>query len=260
MLTITQQEVTPEILSLFNLNNPTMPRAFNVLEGSIAGQIMVDNPTNPSWAVVREGVYGTLYFGGRITSSAISSVFEYLFQFGGVGVGCWLNDPLNKILPANPDYDGRTLYFTERSSINEMINLETLVQQLPPGYGLASRDEDLFMCSFDYESTLASFGSIKNVMQHTLGVSLFQEDTLICEAATGAPTHKLIEVGVTTHENYRQKGFATIACAKLIEICETQGYSTWWDCAKQNVPSIRLARKLGYRNEKEYRYAWWEKR
>lgn len=114
--------------------------------------------------------------------------------------------------------------------------------------------------SFDYDSTLASFDSIENVMQYTLGVSLVQDDYLVCEAATGAPTHGLMEVGVTTHENYRQKGLATIACAKLIETCEMQGYSTWWDCAKQNTPSVRLAKKLGYQNEKEYRYAWWEKR
>ena len=63
MLSISQQEVTPEILNLFDLNNPTMPRAFNVLEGIISGQILVDNLTQPSWAVVREGIYGTLYSG-----------------------------------------------------------------------------------------------------------------------------------------------------------------------------------------------------
>ena len=258
MISITQQEVTPEILRLFDLGNPTMPRAFNVLEGVIKGQIVVDHPDKPQWAVVREAIYGTLYFGGQTNSSAMPSVFEHFFQFGSVGVGCWLNDPLSKMLPANPDYDGFTLYFIERSS--DELNLEALVQRLPESYALASRDEGLFKKSFDYESTLAAFGSIEKVMQHTLGVSLVQENTLLCEAATGAPTHGLIEVGVTTHENYRQKGFATMTCAKLIEACEAQGYSTWWDCAKQNAPSVRLARKLGYRNEKEYRYAWWEKK
>ena len=258
MQSITQQEVTQEVLNLFELNNPTMPRAFNVLEGIITGQILVDNPAQPDWAVVREGIYGTLYFGGQITSSVIPSIFEHFFHFGSIGVGCWLDSPINKILPANPDYDGFTLYFTERSSAE--TNLKALISQLPSDYGLVSRDEQVFKKSFDYDSTLASFGSIENVVQYTLGVSLVQGDFLVCEAATGAPTHGIIEVGVTTHENFRQKGFATIACAKLIETCETQGYSTWWDCAKQNTPSVRLARKLGFRNEKEYRYAWWEKR
>ncbi|MBK9927095.1 MAG: hypothetical protein IPP66_17640 [Anaerolineales bacterium] len=89
MLSITQQEVTPEILNLFDLNNPTMPRAFNVLEGIITGQILVDNLTQPSWAVVREGIYGTLYFGGQITSSVIPSIFGHFFNLAVsvLGVG-----------------------------------------------------------------------------------------------------------------------------------------------------------------------------
>jgi RimJ/RimL family protein N-acetyltransferase len=82
---------------------------------------------------------------------------------------------------------------------------------------------------------------------------------VLCEAATGAPTHGRIEVGVTTAEAHRQRGFATITCATLIALCEAQGYGTWWDCAKQNTPSARLARKLGYQNQQEYRYVWWAK-
>jgi RimJ/RimL family protein N-acetyltransferase len=66
-------------------------------------------------------------------------------------------------------------------------------------------------------------------------------------------------VGVSTAEPYRGRGFATIACARLIEMCEKQGYKTWWDCAKQNLPSVRLAKKLGYQGEPEYRYVWWAK-
>jgi RimJ/RimL family protein N-acetyltransferase len=257
MLEITQQDVTPEILNLFDLSKPTMPRAFSVLEGITKGQIVVDNPIQPSWAAVREVVYGTLYFGGPITSSLLTSLCNHFLQYGGIGIGCWLDDPLNRMLPANPDYDGFTLYFPERFAD---ISLAALIQPLPSGYVLVTRDERLFRQSFDYDSTLASFGSIENVMKYTLGVSVINENLLLCEAATGAPTHGLIEVGVTSHADYRQKGFATRACAKLIEICESKGYSTWWDCAKQNTPSMRLATKLGYQHQKEYRYLWWEKR
>lgn len=258
MQSISHQEVTPEIVHLFDVNNPTMPRAFNILKGVITGQIVVDTRTQPAWAVVREGMYGTLYFGGHISASVIPSLFEHFFQFGSIGVGCWLDSPLNDMLPPNPDYDGLTFYFTERSWVE--TNAEKLVVYLPSTYDVVSRDEHWFKKSFDYDSSLASFGSIENVMHYTLGVSVVHDDMLVCEAATGAPTHGVIEVGVTTHEHFRQRGFATLACAKLITTCETHGYAPWWDCAKQNTPSVRLARKLGYRNEKEYRYAWWEKK
>jgi hypothetical protein len=252
MITISHQQVTTEFLALFDVNKPTMPRAFNVLEGITRGEILVDDPTRPTWAVVREVTHGTLYIGGQLFASLLASIVEYFRKSGEVGIGCWLDDPLNEMLPPNPNYDGRTLYFTERSArhVQEMV-------QLPAGDRLVPRDEHLFSKSFDYEATLASFGSVENVLRHTLGVVILHNETVICEAATGAPTHGLIEIGVTTAESYRQQGFATIACARLIELCEAQGYNTWWDCAKQNIPSTKLARKLGYQNEREYRYVWW---
>ncbi len=251
--TITSDEVTPAILALFDLRRPTMPRAFNVLEGVTRGQILVDDSPHARWAVVREATYGTLYIGGEMNASLLATIIQSFRQVGEVGLGCWLDDPLNEMITSQPDYDGRTLYFTERSS-NDAIAYE-----LPAAFHLVQRDENLSPKSFDYESTLDSFGSIQKVLQHTLGVMILHEEAVICEAATGAPTQGRIEIGVTTAEDFRGQGFATIACAHLISMCEGQGYHTWWDCAKQNIPSTKLARKLGYRNEQEYRYVWWAK-
>jgi RimJ/RimL family protein N-acetyltransferase len=122
------------------------------------------------------------------------------------------------------------------------------------------RDEQLFTRSFDYDATLAAFGSVDDVTRLTLGVVLLHGGLVVCEAATGAATHRQTEGGVTTAEAYRQRGYATMACAKLIELCERQGYTTWWDCAKHNRAFSQLARRLGYQKEREYRYVWWAKR
>jgi L-amino acid N-acyltransferase YncA len=161
------------------------------------------------------------------------------------------------MISAKPDYDGFTLYFAERS---KEVSLEPMLDRLPAGITLVQRDEQSFAKSFDYESTLRAFGTAEKVMEQTRGVMLFEGETLACEAATGAPTRGHIEVGVTTAESHRQRGLAAIACASLVRECEARGYSTWWDCAKQNLPSVKLARKLGYVNGREYRYVWWAKR
>ena len=255
MIQINHMKVNQNIKTLFDITNPTMPRAFNVLEGIMRGQIIVDDQPNPTWACVRDGIYGTLYFGGQITASLAASLVDRFRQIGEVGIGCWLDDELNAMIPSNHDYDGRTLYYTECIPNRELLNYS-----LPPGYALVQRDEILFKQSFDYQSTLESFGSIKSVLNQTFGFVVLHEGKVVCEAATGAVTHRMIEVGVTTHEVYRQRGLAAISCTKLIQVCETKGYKTWWDCAKQNIPSVKLARKLGYRNEQEYRYVWWKKK
>ena len=254
MRTISPHQLTPAIAALFDSAKPTMLRAFNVLEGTTQGQIVADDRAQPSWAIVRDPAYGTLYLGGEFTSALLASLVDHFRTQGDVGIGCWPDDPIADLLPPNPAYDGSTLYFTERSP---GVALASLQPELPPDYTLKQRDEDLFAQSFDYESTLAAFGSVANVMRSTLGVVLLHDGVVACEAATAAPTHGQIEVGVTTAEAYRQRGFATTACARLIELCEAQDYATWWDCAKQNIASTRLARKLGYQNEREYRYVWW---
>jgi GNAT superfamily N-acetyltransferase len=255
LIDITHEQVTPEILALFDITRPTMPRAFNVLEGVNRGQILVDDLKRPSAAVVRDGMYGTLYFGGKISASHVASVVQRFRGIGEVGMGCWPEDPLNKMIPMDFDYDGRTYFFTERDSA---VNGQVL--PLLERYSLLPRDETLLRRSFDYQSTVDLFGSVENVLRYTLGVTILDGDVLVCEAATGAPTQGRIEVGVTTAEAYRGQGLATIACARLIALCEEHGYKTWWDCAKQNTPSVKLAKKLGYQNDPEYRYVWWAKK
>ena len=174
-----------------------------------------------------------------------------------MGIGCRLDDPLNAMIPSNPDYDGFTYYFPERS---RQVRLEPLIKLVPADIRLVQPDERLFTKSFDYVLTLEASGTVDNVMQQTLGVIVLEGDTIVCEAATGAPTRGRIEVGVTTAEAYRQRGFAIMACASLIRECEAMGYSTWWDCAEQSLLSLKLAQKLGYTDGRKYRYVWWARR
>jgi RimJ/RimL family protein N-acetyltransferase len=253
MICINHPQVTPAITDLFDITHPTMPRAFNVLEGLTRGQIMVHDADQPTWAAVREDAFGTLYLGGLVTATLLESLIGYFRHLGDVGFGCWLDSELNAMVPPAPDYDGRTLYFTERAP----RHLDLLTAPLPGGYSITARDAELLKQSPDYQMTLDSFGTIENVMKHTRGFVILRAGIVVCEAATGAPTHGQIEIGVNTSEPHRRRGLAAIACAHLIEDCEASGYSTWWDCAKQNTASVNLARKLGYQNEREYRYVWW---
>ncbi len=114
MIAITAHEVTPAVAALFDLTQPTMPRAFNVLQGTVRGQILVNDLSQPTWAVVRDTIYGTLYFGGQSNAPLLAMVVEHFRQLGDIGIGCWRDDTLNDLLPPYPDYDGLTLYFTNR--------------------------------------------------------------------------------------------------------------------------------------------------
>jgi L-amino acid N-acyltransferase YncA len=254
MIEITPEDVTADIWALFDSTNPTMPRAFNVLDGTMRGRILVDDPAHPTRAVVRETEFGSLYFGGHVDESLLDVLVDQFRQIGDVGMSCWLDDPLNEMLPPEPYYDGFTYYFPQRS---QHVKLQLLIKDLPAGLTLAKRDARLFEKSFDYAATLACFGTVEQVTEHTLGVMILDGNSVVCEAATRAPTHGRIEITVNTAPSHRQRGLATMACASLIVECEARGYSTWWDCAKQNIASQKLAQRLGFQNGREYHYVLW---
>lgn len=256
MILITPEQVSPSVVALFDRGGPTMPRALAVLAGVARGQILVDDPARPAWAAAREGTYGTLYLGGRVDAPLLAALVDRLRQIGDVGIGCWPDSPLCAMLPPEAQYDGRTLFFPSRSPD---VPLAPLIDALPPGYALAPRDARWLALSLDIDDTLRTFGSAELALRHSRGVVAHMGEELACEAATGPAAHGRIEMGVITHEGHRRRGLATAACAALIAECEAEGLSTWWDCAAQNEASARLARRLGYAGEREYRYVWWPK-
>lgn len=90
-----------------------------------------------------------------------------------------------------------------------------------------------------------------------LSYCLLYEGKVAAEATTGPVIRGVVELGVATHTIHRRKGYATLACAKLIQECQAHGYKTYWNTNIANIPSIALARKLGYVSEKKYRLLAW---
>jgi len=91
------------------------------------------------------------------------------------------------------------------------------------------------------------------------GYCLLRGDEILCSASMGPAALGLREPGVFTPEAHRSNGYATITSARLIQEIERLGHQTYWDCARQNGASAAVARKLGYRIEKEYRVLAWDK-
>jgi RimJ/RimL family protein N-acetyltransferase len=104
----------------------------------------------------------------------------------------------------------------------------------------------------------AYFGSAERTLEKGFGFCLVKEHELLSEAFACAASLGMIEIGTITGEPYRRRGYATVCCAQLIRECEARGYRTYWNCAKDNLASAGLARRLGYQTEKEFRYVVWD--
>jgi RimJ/RimL family protein N-acetyltransferase len=257
MIQITPGNVTPALRSLFRTDEPQARRCFAVLDGiTHAGKIIADDPANPSWGVVWEACDGVIYFGGQLDSATLAEVFVSLRKENDVLVGLWLDDPRQALLPSDSYYDGRTLEFYDRPLGRE---LDKYLGKVPEGCEIRRLDRDLVMRTEWGPDDVRFAGSIEAWEKTCFGYCLMRGDDILCEATVGPPAIGLRELGVFTREEHRGKGYATITTARLIKEIEATGDQTYWNCAKQNVASAAVARKLGYRIEKEYRCIAWHK-
>jgi GNAT superfamily N-acetyltransferase len=236
---------------------PASLRCFTVLDSNVIGDILTDDPDNPSWGLVRENADGSIYLGGVIEAATLGQLVARLRRTGDVLIGAWPGDPWPEGLPPNPDYVGRVLEFVDRPG--DDAALEVLSRQIPEGCVLRPMERELIEQSAQRDRTVQGFGSVDRFLIKGLGSTLMRGEEVLCEASAGPEVMGLREMGVFTYEPHRGRGYATATCAHLVRKIESAGLQTYWNCAKQNLASAAVARKLGYRLESEYKLlAWFE--
>jgi RimJ/RimL family protein N-acetyltransferase len=58
----------------------------------------------------------------------------------------------------------------------------------------------------------------------------------------------MLELGMETVPKFRGKGFAQHTCSQLIDYCLDNDYEPIWACRLENIGSVRLAEKLGFKS------------
>lgn len=245
--------VSPALRALFDEDQPLALRGFAVLDGSIRGQIWTDDPITPTWGAAQEWAWGTLFFGGDPPVKLVHELIAQLQREGGVELGLWPDHRYNQLLPPNPDDDTWELEFTNRQQGTE----PTAGLAVPAGCELVPLDATWFERCRYRDAYLGYFGTAERALAQGFGFCLVKGEELLCEAFAGESALGLIEIGVITGEAYYQRGYATLCCARCIQEAEARSYRTYWNCAKTNLGSAALARKLGYQTEREYRFVYW---
>jgi RimJ/RimL family protein N-acetyltransferase len=251
---ISAHQVFPQLRGLFDVDQPVAIRCFAVLDGSIRGQIWTNDLARPTWGAAQEAAFGTLFLGGRPTTSLVHELVVQVRQEQGVALALWPDHPYHQLLPPAPDFDGWELEFTDRplgADLGPYLSV-------PEDCELRPIDATWFERCRYRDHYAAYFGSAERTLAQGFGFCLVRGQELLSEAFAADAALGMIEIGTITGESYRQRGYGTMTCAHLVQECEARGYRTYWNCSKENQPSAALARRLGYRNEKEFRYVGWD--
>lgn len=91
------------------------------------------------------------------------------------------------------------------------------------------------------------FGSLDGLLPEGVAAGAEVDGGPVALACTTAQTERHADVGVITLEGYRGRGLAT-ACAALVSgIIHRSGRVSVWSTGDDNLASLRVARKLGFR-------------
>lgn len=143
--------------------------------------------------------------------------------------------------------------FKKESNIFDKNKLQEMVNLLPKDYELKMIDENIYYMAAKerWSNDLCSqFLNGEDYLKRGLGVAILYQNQLVAGASSYTIYNQGIEIEVDTKPDYRKKGLATVAGAKLILECLERNLYPSWDA--QNLWSVGLAKKLGYNFSHEY--------
>lgn len=76
--------------------------------------------------------------------------------------------------------------------------------------------------------------------------AIYQEGRQAALSQVSWKTEKFIEISVETHEAFRQRGYGLAVVAAAVEWILAQGAVAHYATLPSNIPSVRIARKLGF--------------
>ncbi|MBV7335040.1 GNAT family N-acetyltransferase [Chloroflexi bacterium TSY] len=163
MMSVPADQVSPQLRSLFDEDQPLAIRCFAVLDGSIRGQIWTDDLAQPTWGAAQEWAWGTLFLAGQPSANLVHDLIEKLQRDGGVELGLWPDHPYNQLLPSAPDVDTWELEFTNRLwGTDPAPDLD-----VPAGCELLPIDATWFERCRDRDVYIRYFGSAERTLEIT---------------------------------------------------------------------------------------------
>lgn len=238
----------PALPLLFDPAVPDNPVLWAVLKGRHAGKAWVDDLSNPSQCVLRTDA--TLTFMSRqIDQAFLEAAIAQARRVGSI----WLVWPptMSPQLRA-PEASSTTTRLEFFDCDRRSRALADLRGRVPEGCEIRPLDRAL-LDRCDWREDMAFFcGSLDNFLVNGIGLCMMQGDEIVVEAYASSLGETQAEIGAVTREAYRGRGYAPIACAHLIQVCDRRGYQAYWSCDVDNLASIRVAQKLGFRQQKAY--------
>ncbi|MYD52168.1 MAG: GNAT family N-acetyltransferase [Dehalococcoidia bacterium] len=89
-------------------------------------------------------------------------------------------------------------------------------------------------------------GDVEIVLREGFVAGAVVDDRLVSVAHTNAITERYADIGVFTHEDFRNRGYSTAAASIVASAIQKSGRTPVWSCGEDNLASLRVAAKVGF--------------
>lgn len=254
MMLLQNNEYETAIKNFKNIDH-SIPIIYSVIEKNNGGKVFVDNVKNP------ENIF-ILPDGGFIYYDTLNSSEDFMLEMKSF--------LFSELIPAMTEKEMVLFAFDEQTrtcldkifsdegviriqrfifdfSQEKFLNLE--VRALPEEFSLTMmKDEEL-----------REYNVLKNTgySHRQMGCRIMKGSTVISQCVSIFIGGGEAEIDIFTHENYRNKGMATICAHSFILECLKKGLKPSWSCWPFRAESIVLAEKLGFMNKKMVDAHFW---
>ena len=224
-----------------------------VFDGKLALPVVVDHPTAPTAAVIGHPFYhfvaGQVALGLRAflrDAPDESGVFANYYAYATDSAG-W-REALAADRPEFMTLDRLDFKWPTGEPAPGWRD------RLPDGVTLARIDGPM-AARVDAElneHVAANWGSYDTFDRYGDGLALLLGGRVACAAYTSGMSSTQANISIVTAEDQRGRGLAMLTCAALIERLLARGIQPTWCSDTINTASARLARKLGFAEDKPY--------
>ena len=219
----------------------------SILEGH-TGIALADSKTNPRVAQLTHSRW--TWVGGDATHPIARQLLQNLSKV-------WITPVSEAWRELIFQVHGRRVKQTRAIEFSpESLNLkhlQNLQKRIP--FGCHIQRIDISLANQLKNEGFHSFGGFRaltDFAERGIGFCATINDRIISYAVSMIQCREGIEIGIGTHADFRNKGFATIVGAKLLAHCIEQGIYPHWTTSYENTTSIHLAEKLGYVRDAVY--------
>jgi predicted acetyltransferase len=244
-----------------------------VLDGSMKGQVWVDNLEKPTFAVVwNEYQKGFQLMGKPVEKSEYKNLrlfFEtVIFKFlKEKDIGCFEcgsdSEELTKMLFE---------IFQDKNIESEQQKYFGLNQIICPNENGNIINNELEITAIDDAFLLREFTNKEYVMNEIIGSWTSKEaylkkgygyaavigNCIVSRALVTCSYHQQDNIGVDTLEEFRKKGISSKLVYLTLLEAKKRDRKSIWDCTENNVASERTALKVGFELERTETICWFD--